>query len=106
MLPTTWEHTICEWASQNKNIVRVFVFGSFARAEQSPDSDLDLAIQLADDEDADDLPEWKCELQAMLPIPVDLQLYSKHFSPDIVCPAVEADGIAVYSSDPRGVDAD
>lgn len=58
---------LTRWAAGKPTIKALHVFGSYARGEARPDSDLDLAIDFMDQDDA--LPElivnaaaWKAEL--------------------------------------------
>ena len=72
---------IMEFLSQNKkvfrdkfHIIRIGLFGSFAREEQNPDSDIDLLVEF--EENTKDLYELKIQLkeffQIQLGIDVDI----------------------------------
>lgn len=72
---------ILEFLSQNKkvfrdkfHIVRIGLFGSYAREEQNPDSDIDLLVEF--EENTQDLYELKIQLkeffQIQLGIDVDI----------------------------------
>lgn len=64
----------------------VRVFGSVARGEDRPDSDVDLLIDLADERGFDDYLELAQELEQLLSRRVDLVLsrsLSPHFRPYI-----------------------
>lgn len=69
------------WARTKPTISAVYVFGSFARGEATPDSDLDLAFAFTDvDNPLSELIEnataWKRELTAVTGIEVkDLRLH-------------------------------
>lgn len=68
-------------ASRRDEVGRVFdraglprprVFGSVARGEDTPGSDLDLLVEFTDDHDIVDLLALEDELRGLLTIPVDL----------------------------------
>lgn len=52
--------------------IRVRVFGSVARSEQSAESDLDLIVELAPGRDLLDLVAIKQDLESLLSCPVDV----------------------------------
>jgi predicted nucleotidyltransferase len=80
--PEIPHQTLTNWAATKPTIKAVYVFGSYARGEARPDSDLDLAFDFFDDSDA--LAEliaiaaaWKVELTRLTGIVVkDLYLGS------------------------------
>lgn len=86
---------IAEWARMNPRIKRVFVFGSRARSENRPDSDLDVAVELdrsslkGDDESGgiltwmDEEAEWKEELQRLVPFTVHLEQLAGESTPAV-----------------------
>lgn len=90
---------VVRWAGVVPKVRAVLLFGSHARGEAKPESDVDLAVEL----DADgsyglatwicDSDEWRDALASRLPT-VDLQLSSPH--DDIVRPAVQREGILLY----------
>ena len=51
---------------------RIGLFGSFARQEQRPDSDIDLLVEFSDDADLFDLAELKYFLEEQLHHRVDI----------------------------------
>jgi predicted nucleotidyltransferase len=60
---------------QNDNRIRkAYIFGSYARGEENPGSDLDLMIEMHDDKpySLKDLAEIRFNLENLLKIPVDL----------------------------------
>jgi predicted nucleotidyltransferase len=75
---------IQEWAAKNPLVVKMWLFGSFARDEQHADSDLDIAVEhlVAPSDDTLEttalasVPDWCDELQPNLRLP--LQLESTH----------------------------
>ena len=56
---------------RNYGIVHASVFGSFARGEQRPDSDLDLRIDYPGPKSLFELARMACELEDALGIKVD-----------------------------------
>lgn len=71
------------WAVSHPDIARLFLFGSRASGRHRPDSDLDIAIELASsgrDEPVlavwlTSVREWRREVERLSPWPVDLQWY-------------------------------
>ena len=56
-------------------VVRAAIFGSVARGEASPGSDLDLLVEFGDDKSLLDLAHLKVELEQELGHPVDVLTY-------------------------------
>lgn len=101
MITESWRRAIVAVVQSEPSIAEVWLFGSRARGEQRPDSDLDLAIVVsAPDEDevtewAFNAQRWRRRLSAALPwVAVDLQ----HWSPSatIIGPAVQREGKLIY----------
>jgi hypothetical protein len=74
---------IAEWAAANNYVLEIWLFGSRARGDNRPDSDIDLAIVLMPPSGKSDWPafgaycasgdEWQQELIARLAWPVSLE---------------------------------
>jgi predicted nucleotidyltransferase len=71
---------LAQWASRKSTIKLLYVFGSYARGEARSDSDLDLAFEFIDPDDAlaeliTNAAAWKAELTQLTGIIVkDLYL--------------------------------
>jgi predicted nucleotidyltransferase len=87
---------IVEWAKKHRLIEKVYLFGSRARGDHKPDSDIDLAIQM-------DLQAWfewprqypkSSDLQ--LSHPVQLEWYEPDADLETVGRAVKSDGVLLY----------
>lgn len=96
-----WSEVIRGWASGIDLVLEVWAFGSRVRGPYRIDSDLDIAILVAGDDDQERLgnaicllPEWEAQLQSLLPIKLDVQ----SIEPDdqIVAPAVRDHGLLLY----------
>jgi len=91
------------WAQNQPLIKRAFIFGSQARGDSQPDSDLDVAVELhlgADDSNI--LSTWIFEedemkegLQELIPFKLQLELLDGQKTPRILT-AVKESGIMVY----------
>lgn len=57
---------------KNYKVERIGLFGSYARQEQRPDSDIDLLVDFSDDADLFDLAELKYFMEEKLHHPVDI----------------------------------
>jgi predicted nucleotidyltransferase len=78
-LPAEWRARITSWAASQPKIVRVGVFGSRARGDHRPDSDVDLAIVVAAEPDLQtvivsdaEFPAWRRQVHKMVPVELDL----------------------------------
>jgi len=103
MDPVELDREIAKWAASKPIIKRVFIFGSRARGDHRPDSDLDVAVELdsTEFEGADESgglatwmfesPGWKQELQRLSPYAVQLERYRPGQTPTV------ANGLATSS---------
>jgi len=68
------KNKIAYYFSENKSINRIFLFGSYARNEETEESDIDLLLELNDEEKTDlfDFIGWKIDLEKLLNKKVDL----------------------------------
>ncbi len=99
------------WAAEKSLVRRVYLFGSRARGDHRPDSDVDLAVMCRMDpkiraEFGDDHwqarywfwhdyePAWRDQLSQLFPVPVDLQALDRDTTRR-VRPAVKRDGIRI-----------
>lgn len=76
-----WFQEIRLWAAEWPRVAVVYAFGPWAKRQQQPGSDLNVAIVLSDDPDENALTFATANLKAMhdslsarLPVPVDLQV--------------------------------
>lgn len=94
---------IVNWAKKHQEIKSVYLFGSRARGDNNPDSDIDLAIEMIG-VDADEAFNTWCGFHdefiekpdLHLNHEVDLEWYAKDANLDRVGPGVEKDGILLY----------
>ncbi len=71
-------------------VIHASVFGSYARGEATPDSDLDLLVELAPDRTLLDLGGLQYDLEARIPGGADVATkLNKHFEPYITPDLVE-----------------
>ena len=103
-LPEPMIAALNEWAKQNPKIERVVVFGSRARGDARPDSDLDLAMRFVPEVDST-LSElithaaaWCAELTNLLGVLVtEMELAD---DPDGgLYPAIRDEGVLIYLSE-------
>jgi predicted nucleotidyltransferase len=91
------------WASSRPAVRRVWVFGSRARGQERPDSDIDVAVEhdaLPGDADAFttamfELDTWRKELAPRLSAPLDLQSYIPGITPTIQA-GLDESSVLVY----------
>ncbi len=94
---------LCTWAEKEKSINRVYLFGSYARNEAGPKSDLDIAIEINPNEEEQDVfsiwvdqhPMYLNALSQMIPVDVHLELLDNGYTKRIQN-AVDTDGRLVY----------
>lgn len=95
---------IVEWAKTHPEISRIYLYGSRARGDHEPDSDIDLGIQMNATKDEDAYTVWffwiedfKASPDLCLEHAIDLQWYEPNAGLTRVGPGVERDGILLYS---------
>jgi predicted nucleotidyltransferase len=93
---------IAQWAERHPEIKRVYLYGSRARGDHHPDSDIDLAIEVIADQE-DSLGSWMQWIQGcrnspdlVLSAQPHLERYEKGAELKIVGPAVEVDGVLLF----------
>lgn len=94
---------IRSWAARHSKIRQVYLYGSRARGESRPDSDIDLAIVM-DAPDADEAygmwSGWHSDFEKdpdlHISAKIDLQWYHVDAGLERVSPGVERDGILLY----------
>jgi predicted nucleotidyltransferase len=92
------------WASNEPDLRRVWIYGSQVRGRPSPDSDLDVAVEVIprDGENTYDVfvcsaDDWRSELTSRVaPHKLDLKLYDASKAREKVRRGVEEDGVLVY----------
>ncbi len=75
------------------NVSEARVFGSVARGEQTPTSDIDIAVRMPADTDLIDIAALGLDLESILGVPVDVVPFSS-LRPGVAA-EVERDGIAL-----------
>ena len=85
MNPEEITEILNRWAHRTSSIRRVWIFGSRAKGTSSPDSDLDVAVELIYREDEVALATymfekggWLSELQPLFPFPLQLELLDEN----------------------------
>ncbi|WIV99657.1 nucleotidyltransferase family protein [Kinneretia aquatilis] len=98
---------IAAWAAEKPLVKRVWIFGSRARGDHRPDSDLDVAVELdmsaiqgADDSGGSatwifEAGSWGPELEAVLGLPVDLEQY-QHGVTTVIQTGLDRSSVLVY----------
>jgi uncharacterized protein len=101
-LPSAWVQRIRLWAAQKSEIDQVWIFGSRARGDHKPDSDIDIALKLrgaSDEKDGIFLCEfdrWKREIQKFTPVKVDLDHGDEDCDSEVVVPALKREGKKIF----------
>lgn len=99
-----------QWAATHLEIARVVIFGSRARGDHRPDSDLDVAVELGRSR-WDEAPlaiwitsaeTWRRELAPNLPWPVDLQWNDNSGETPLVSAGIQKGHIVAYERDADG----
>lgn len=89
---------ICPYCATNPSIDRVAIFGSYARGEQRPDSDVDLLVSLDPAVRASlaDISRLERELSDLLESDVDVVTSLKDSAPCFV-QSIRRDGRVIYA---------
>jgi predicted nucleotidyltransferase len=92
-----------EWADGNEYVAEVWLFGSYAKGTQRPESDIDLAVKIRgrDGETpsgvwSGDRARWEFELAGLLFRPVQIEMLDPDFAPNVV-EACQEHGQLLYS---------
>jgi predicted nucleotidyltransferase len=95
---------LSSWARGVKCVRRLWIYGSRARGDSGPDSDLDVAVEIdpiGNDESAEvsfisTASQWRSELEPYIPFKLHLQWYDPEGSYVEVQRGVEKSGVLVY----------
>ncbi len=106
------QRKIVKWARRNPEVKEVYLYGSRARCDNDPHSDIDLGIVMnvmpgnsnASATWMDWFPRYKKNPDLQLSYQVQLEFYEKSAGLDKVGPGVEQDGIRIYSEDGETAD--
>lgn len=86
---------LSNWGKDKPLIKRIYIFGSRARGDHKPDSDLDIAIELdnkeipPDDESGGiatwmhEAKEWRKELSKLIPLEIQIEHHAGEETPTI-----------------------
>ena len=103
MIPVHWIASIIKWAEQIPEIKAVYLFGSRVKGSSRDDSDLDIAVIMANGDQGQREADWICEaaawrqqLQELMPVKVDLQVGDDDLAPKYVAPAIRDHGVKVF----------
>jgi predicted nucleotidyltransferase len=99
-----WSSRLAIWAKDKREISELWLFGSRVRGDNRDDSDLDVAVIMAGDDEGDRLgnwialaEEWEEELKILIPIAVDLDIGDADISEKVVAPALKREGVRIFS---------
>lgn len=105
-LISSYVEILQRWARNERLVKRVLIFGSRARGNYSPGSDLDIAIELPFFEANTNLANfqfeqdrWKSDLMKIIKLEVDVQILEAHNTNSIVCRGVSEKSILAYQKD-------
>jgi len=98
-----WSSRLVRWAQGKPEISELWLFGSRVRGDFREDSDLDVAVVMVGGDEGDRLGNWIClsdewetELNALIPVKVDLDLGDEDISKVVVAPALKREGIRIF----------
>ena len=94
-----------QWASSRSAIRRLWIYGSRARGNACPNSDLDVALELvvalphetSTDVWFENIDDWRSDLSGRFPFPVQLELLEGATTPTIQS-GTARDGVLVYKT--------
>jgi predicted nucleotidyltransferase len=99
-----WSSKLALWAKDKREISELWLFGSRVRGDHRKDSDLDIAVIMAGEDEGDRLgnwialaEEWEEELKALVPVTIDLDLGDADISEKVVAPALKREGVRIFS---------
>ena len=93
---------VADWADSHREIEQVFLFGSRARGDSTPDSDVDLALVVVGIEGENAYARyifnkkvWKDELESALGQSISMVRLIDHGKPEILA-GIARDGVLLY----------
>ncbi len=84
------------WAAKHPEIGSVFLYGSRARDEARPDSDIDLAVEMPWTTWFNWHNKFKSDPDLNLGAPIHLECLDEDLGSEVVGPAVKKEGIRLY----------
>lgn len=99
--------SLATWAGQHPEIMRVVVYGSRARGDHRPDSDLDVAVEIEESKWQESpftvwmtsAAGWQRELAPRLPWTLDLQWHDRGPETPTVSAKIQRGHFVVYERD-------
>jgi predicted nucleotidyltransferase len=97
-----WISGLRRWAAGNENVLELWLFGSWAKGDPKPESDVDIALMLMPPTGKTNWAlgnyavfksEWKKQLEAIIGRKVDLRLIGPDFDLD---KEVRSTGVRLY----------
>jgi predicted nucleotidyltransferase len=99
-----WSSKLALWAKDKREISELWLFGSRVRGDHRQDSDLDIAVIMAGEDEGDRLgnrialaEKWEEELKTLVPVTIDLDLEDADISEKVVAPALKREGVWIFS---------
>ena len=85
------KETVRKWAENEPRVTRAFIFGSFAKGTNGPDSDLDVAVEIRKTSTEENiLAAWICEcdglknrLDPLITCKLQLEIHDEKISPKV-----------------------
>jgi predicted nucleotidyltransferase len=94
---------LCQWAESHPEVSKLLVYGSRARGEQGPDSDLDIAIELRQNTDENacaiwmyEKDNWRRELAPLFPWRAHLEWHDLEGATPVVRGKIEKGHLVVF----------
>ena len=103
MIPVQWIESIITWAERIPEIKAVYLYGSRVTGSPRDDSDLDIAVVMADGDEGQRLADlfceakvWRKQLQKLIPVKVHLEVGDDDLAPKYVALAIRDHGVKVF----------
>ena len=99
MIDNTQIRQITHYCEQDENLAAVYLFGSRAGKDYTPQSDVDLAVLLKSEESSFDLLDFIVTMERMLKLPVDAVVLNR--AGEILKFQVRLHGVLLYERDAK-----
>jgi predicted nucleotidyltransferase len=106
-IPKAWQDLITAWLVSKPRIVEAYFFGSRVKGSWTETSDVDVGLVISENTKYTaatvwwfDLPQWRLEVENLLPVKLDLQFVNPEEDGHCVVSQIADHAVRFYKRDP------